>query len=221
MDILISRSSRRTFLGALALGASGLAARGAFADELERTPHLTEGPFYPRKLPLDTDNDLIKISNQITPAVGEITHLGGRILDAKGDPIKNALVEIWQVDANGVYLEQKNRGETSGDSHFQGYGRFLTSSSGEYYFRTIKPVLYPGRQAPHIHYGITLKGREMWTTQCFIKGYKGNARDGVFRELRGKRAQELVSLDFNLVKDSKIGELAAKFDIVMGATPEA
>lgn len=220
MDILISRSSRRTFLGAVALGASSFAARGAFADELERTPKVEEGPFYPRKMPLDTDNDLLKVNDQITAAVGEVTHLGGRILDAKGDPIRNALVEIWQVDANGVYLEQKNRGESGFDSNFQGYGRFMTGSSGEYYFRTIKPVLYPGRQAPHIHYGITLKGREMWTTQCFVKGYKGNARDGVFRGI-GKHAQEIVSIDFNPVKDSKIGELAAKFDIVMGFTPEA
>ncbi len=219
MDILISRSSRRAFLGTLALGASGLAARGAFADQLERTPKVEEGPFYPRKLPLDTDNDLLKVNDTITAAVGEVTHLGGRILDAKGDPIRNALVEIWQVDSNGVYLEQKNRGESGFDSNFQGYGRFMTGSSGEYYFRTIKPVLYPGRQAPHIHYGITLKGREMWTTQSFVKGFKGNARDGIFRRM-SKHDQELVSLDYTPLKDSKIGELAAKFDIVMGITPE-
>ena len=66
-----------------------------------KTPALTEGPFYPDKLPLDTDNDLIIVNDSITPAVGEITHLSGRILDAKGDPIKNAVVEIWQCDANG------------------------------------------------------------------------------------------------------------------------
>ena len=44
------------------------------------------------------------VNDSITPAVGEITHLGGRILDAKGNPIRNALVEIWQVDGNGAYL---------------------------------------------------------------------------------------------------------------------
>src|SRR5205085_10986276 len=95
---------RRAFLtGTLALGAAALSARGAFAEELVRTPRQTEGPFYPDKLPLDTDNDLLIVNDSITPAVGEVTHLGGRILDAKGDPIRNALVEIWQVDHRGIY----------------------------------------------------------------------------------------------------------------------
>ena len=91
---MIHVSSRRLFLASAALPL--LAARGAFAnllDDLTKTPAQTEGPFYPNKLPLDTDNDLIVINEGITPAVGEITHLTGKILDAKGNPVKNALVE--------------------------------------------------------------------------------------------------------------------------------
>src|SRR6185295_13595255 len=76
---------------------------GAMA-ELVQTPKQTEGPFYPVKLPLDTDNDLLIVNDSLTSAVGEITHLSGRILDSKGDPIRNVLVEIWQVDNNGAYL---------------------------------------------------------------------------------------------------------------------
>src|SRR5882672_4491048 len=87
-----------TGLGALALTRPRLLAQdakpGAFAEELTRTPQQTEGPFYPVKLPLDTDNDLLIINDSITPAVGDVTHLSGRILDAKGDPIRNVLVEI-------------------------------------------------------------------------------------------------------------------------------
>src|SRR5436190_10058885 len=94
--------SRRIFLGAL--GASLFTTPGLFAEELLRTPQLTEGPFYPDKLPLDTDNDLIVISDRLTPAVGEITHLTGRVLTGGGDPVKDATVEIWQCDANQVYL---------------------------------------------------------------------------------------------------------------------
>ena len=101
MNPPLSRRGRRAFLGTFALGAAAFTAPGAFAEELTRTPAQTEGPFYPDKLPLDTDNDLIIVNDEITPAVGEVTHLGGRILDAKGDPIRNALVEIWQVDGNG------------------------------------------------------------------------------------------------------------------------
>src|SRR5215213_9391019 len=93
---------RRLFLGAA--GTALFTTRGLFAEELTRTPAQTEGPFYPNKLPLDTDNDLLIINDTITPAVGEVTHLTGRVLDASGNPIRNALVEIWQCDAKGVYL---------------------------------------------------------------------------------------------------------------------
>src|SRR5262245_50426521 len=95
---------RRRFLGRMAAAGWMLAAPGAFAEQLALTPRQTEGPFYPNKLPLDTDNDLLILNDQTTPAVGEITHLTGRILDATGAPIRNATVEIWQVDANGVYI---------------------------------------------------------------------------------------------------------------------
>ena len=67
----------------VALGAALFTTRGAFAEELTRTPTANEGPFYPTKLPLDTDNDLLIINDAITPAVGEITHLTGRILDGE------------------------------------------------------------------------------------------------------------------------------------------
>ena len=79
-----SAPDRRVFLGAL--GAAFFTTRGLFAEELLRTPTLTEGPFYPDKLPLDTDNDLIIINDNITPAVGEITHLTGRVLGADRQP---------------------------------------------------------------------------------------------------------------------------------------
>src|SRR5947209_19975340 len=150
-------SSRRLFLGTLALGAAAFTARGAFAEELFRTPRQTEGPFYPNKLPLDTDNDLLIINDATTPALGEVTYLGGRILDARGNPLRNALVEIWQVDNNGIYLHSGSNNRGGRDENFQGFGRFLTASSGEYYFRTIKPVAYPGR-TPHIHFAVKVKG---------------------------------------------------------------
>jgi protocatechuate 3,4-dioxygenase, beta subunit len=88
-------SNRRTFLTSVTLASAAfMTTRGAFAEELARTPRVEEGPFYPDKLPLDTDNDLLIVNDAITPAVGEITHLSGRLLDAKGDPIRNAVVEI-------------------------------------------------------------------------------------------------------------------------------
>src|SRR5687767_10397285 len=95
--------TRRYFFGSVAAGALGTAAfltPGVFAEQLMQTPSQTEGPFYPNKMPLDTDNDLLIINDSITPAVGAITYLSGRILDKRGEPIRNAVVEIWQVDNN-------------------------------------------------------------------------------------------------------------------------
>jgi protocatechuate 3,4-dioxygenase beta subunit len=216
-------SDRRNFIRRAGLGGLSLAlfaVPGAFADELaRRTARVEEGPFYPPKLPLDTDNDLIIVNNSITPAIGKITHLSGRLLDVKGNPIRNATVEIWQVDGRGIYLaDQSNRAKY--DANFQGFGRFLTGSTGEYYFRTLKPVRYPGRQAPHIHYKIKLKGREALSTQLFIKDYPGNEQDGVFRSIKDAEAKASVSVDFVPLKDSRMGESTARFDIVMGVTPE-
>ena len=214
--------SRRNALRAIALGAAAFSTRGAFADELPRTPRQTEGPFYPNKLPLDTDNDLILVNDGLTPAVGEVTQLSGRVLDATGNPVRNALVEIWQCDARGVYLHTRDSDgkKDQQDKHFQGYGRFLTGSTGEYYFRTIKPVKYPGR-CPHIHYKIRKAGKELLTTQCYIKGDPSNARDGVYRGIRDAKARDSVTVDFAPVKDSRVGELAARFDVVLGLAPEA
>jgi protocatechuate 3,4-dioxygenase beta subunit len=217
----IVRASRRFFLSTCALGAAAFTVPGLFADELERvvTPAQTEGPFYPDKLPLDTDNDLLIVNDSITPAVGEVTHLTGRVLDLKGEPVRNALVEIWQVDGKAVYLHTGDSGRKARDTNFQGFGRFLTSSTGEYYFRTIKPVPYPGR-TPHIHFKIKKGTKELLTTQCYVKGEPRNERDGVFRDIKDTKAREAVLVDFAPLKGSRIGELTARFDIILGFTPE-
>ena len=217
--------TRRHFLAGSACGAAALWLPdywqpGVFAEELTRTPAQTEGPFYPDKLPLDTDNDLLIVNDTITPAVGEVTHLTGRILDAKGNPVRNALVEIWQCDSNGSYLHTKSGNREKYNANFQGFGRFVTGSTGEYYFRTIKPVPYPGR-TPHIHYKVLKSGKELLTTQCYIKGHAGNEKDGVLRGMKDGKGRDSLMVDFAPLKDSKIGELTAKFDLVLGQTPEA
>jgi len=201
MSLIHPFLTRRGLLrGSLALGAAAFFTSGAFAEELARTPRLTEGPFYPRQLPLDTDNDLIIINKNITPAVGEITHLTGRVLSLSGEPIKGAVVEIWQCDGKGVYLAQGTRGA---DTNFQGFGKFETGAKGEYRFRTIKPVTYPGR-TPHIHVKVKKGGRELLTTQIFVNGHRQNDNDGVLRGVRDPFERELVLVDFKPMKESKI-----------------
>lgn len=132
-------ASRRAFRGTVACGAAFFTTRGLFADQLLPTPPVIEGPFYPDQLPLDTDDDLIILSDSLTPAVGEITHLTGRILDSSGSPVRNATIEIWQGDAREVYHHTADLSSPRNqpDTNFQGFGRFTTGSTGEYRFRTM------------------------------------------------------------------------------------
>ncbi len=208
--------------GAAALGTYALfGVPGVLAEELTQTPRQSKGPFYPKTLPLDVDNDLIIVGDSTTPAIGQVTHLRGRISDSSGEPVRNAVVEIWQVDHNGVYQHTGNAQRSArADQNFQGFGRFETDSTGEYVFRTIKPVSYRGRTA-HIHFAVKLKGHDMWTTQCYVKGEPRNERDWLYRRIGDRQAQELVTVDFTPLEGSRIGELAARFDIVLGHTPMA
>ena len=210
--------SRRQLIMAGSLGAAAWLVPGVFANELARTPAMTEGPFYPDRLPLDTDNDLVIIGNSTTPAIGEITHLTGRVLTANGSGVNNLVVEIWQVDGNGIYLHSGSDGGNRRDRNFQGFGRFTTNERGEYRFRTVKPVPYPGR-TPHIHFKVKRGDRTLLTTQLFIAGHAGNARDGIYRGAGGIIERELVSAEFRRVPESRIVECRANFDIVLGVTP--
>ena len=215
----ILTTRRGLLVGGLAFATTLFTVTGAYAAELAKTPGVTEGPFYPDKLPLDTDNDLIVIKDSITPASGEITHQFGRVLDESGSPVKDATVEIWQVDAGGAYIHSRTGNKAKQDKHFQGFGTFTTGSTGEYRFRTVKPVAYPGR-APHIHIKVRKGSKEVLCSQILIAGNAQNANDGVFRSAGGLIERELLLAEFKPKKGSKIGELDAKFDIVIGKTPD-
>ena len=190
------------------------------AENLTLTPKQTEGPFYPDRMPLDTDNDLIIINDALTPAVGTIAYLSGTVTDSKGNPLRNTLVEIWQVDNNGVYLHTRGGNREKWDSNFQGYGRFLTDSKGRYFFRTLKPSPYSGR-TPHIHMAVSAKGQRKLTTQCYIKGEPRNNKDFILKRVQSEKARNSLIIPFNPLPKSKIGEVAARFDVVLGWTPES
>ena len=79
---------------------------------------------------------------------------------------------------------------------------------------------YPGR-APHVHFAIKMKARKELITQCYIEGHPGNEKDGVWKGIKDEKARKSVTIPFAPMKGSRIGELAAKFDIVLGFTPSA
>jgi protocatechuate 3,4-dioxygenase beta subunit len=212
-----SLPSRRRFLATLGLGGLYFTQRGAFAQALVETPAQTEGPYYPDRLPLDQDNDLLIIDANITPGIGEIAWISGRVLDSRGQPVRGALVEIWQADNFGSYIHSNGANAGRRDGNFQGYGRFLTGSSGEYLFRTIKPGLYPGR-VRHVHYKVTYAGGASLTTQLYIQG-ETSGNDGVLNGIANAAQRQSVIVPWTPVPESRTGDLAARFDIVLGYTP--
>ena len=116
MSTDISMASRRRFLHGLTVGAAAFTTRGLFAETLKARPTAptTEGPFYPDKMPLDTDNDLLIINDAITPAVGAVTHLTGRVLTATGQPIPRRMVTaavpiMWSSRLAPTCCHQRSR----------------------------------------------------------------------------------------------------------------
>jgi protocatechuate 3,4-dioxygenase beta subunit len=209
------RTNRRRLLHGAGIWAAA-AALPAGAAELLLTPPQSTGPFYPASLPLDSDNDLVIVEGRPERAAGTVLHLGGRVLDPDGRPVRGARLEIWQCDAFGVYHHPRDpRGPA--DANFQGFGATTADDEGAYRFRTIEPVPYPGR-TPHIHFRIMGPGFEALTTQMYIAGHPMNERDGLYRRL-GERAR-LVTVALEPAPDLeptlKSGARRSRFDIVLG-----
>jgi protocatechuate 3,4-dioxygenase beta subunit len=161
----------------------------ALGQERAPTPRMTEGPFYPRKFPPDSDADLTHVAGQRDRAQGTLLDVTGRVLDRSGRPRAGARVEIWQCDAYGQY-HHVGEPEGSVDPGFQGFGMVTTDAEGRYAFRTIKPVPYPGR-TPHIHFTVAEGGHRRLTSQMFVEGDPANERDGLYRYL-GKEAKRVT-----------------------------
>ncbi|MDH3281748.1 MAG: protocatechuate 3,4-dioxygenase [Gammaproteobacteria bacterium] len=205
----------------LIMGLAGLLVTGAAGAvrRLAPTPQQTAGPFYPETPPLDDDSDLTRVRGRDGVAQGRITDLSGRILDSDARPLGRVRVEIWQCDATGRYHHPRDRGTTI-DRDFQGFGHTVTDGEGNYRFRTIRPVPYPGR-TPHIHMAVFAEGAPPFVTQLYINGEPRNADDFIFNHIPDERRQ-LVVADFVTAQGSD-AELKASFDIVLagaGGTPQ-
>jgi len=222
---------RRRFFKSMALASAGFTLPGYLAEALTYTPEVTQGPYYPlaNNIPLDKDNDLLYLNNNLTAATGLITYVTGRVLDASGNPVKGALVELWHADNGGNYIYSASAARNpAADANFAGFGQFLTGEGGYYKFRTIKAGLYVGRTR-HFHFGITFPGQlTRHTTQLFwnetAKSSNGsswatqNSNDNVWTTITDTAQRASVTKDFSVV-DEASGAVATNWDIIMNYTP--
>jgi protocatechuate 3,4-dioxygenase beta subunit len=205
--------SRRHLLQVAASGLT-LLVPGLAIAAVAPTAAQPRGPFYPDRIPLDKDNDLVRVDGGDGIAEGETTDLQGHVLDPNGRPVEGALVEIWQCDANGRYIHRLDDRRIARDPNFQGYGSFKTKGDGRYGFRTIKPVPYPGR-APHIHVAVRAPGSRPFVTQMYVKGAPENQWDWLLNGVSDDAARERLIVGFEPSDDPHTAQLRARFDIVL------
>ena len=198
-------------------GSVGAAAMVASAPLVAATtPGQSEGPFYPVHEQRDTDADMTHIEGHDERAVGEIVEVSGRVLDEDGNPVADALVDVWQANSHGRYAHERDRNPAPLDENFQGWAKLQTDAEGRYRFRTIRPGAYPVREdwsrPPHIHFKVARRGYHELTTQMYFAGDPLNERDLLLQSVP-EPGQRMLTVDFRAAPGGEAKQ--GVFDIVL------
>jgi protocatechuate 3,4-dioxygenase alpha subunit len=195
-----------------------------------QTPWQTVGPFFHYGLPWKGGADLVGQSNlgarpdlfpeehyvlNLAPPKGEVAgeriEVTGAVYDADGNPVPDAMIEIWQANAAGRYASPDDpRADLPLDAGFVGFGRTSTSKDGVYRFLTVKPGSVPGpgnaMQAPHLAVGLFARGvLKRLVTRIYFEDEAANAEDPILELVPDHRRATLIAL--------KNGEGVYRFDI--------
>jgi protocatechuate 3,4-dioxygenase alpha subunit len=173
-----------------------------------QTPSQTVGPFFHAGLCRDGGNDLGGGGGRITVI--------GRVLDGDGQPVPDALVEIWQADAGGRHAHPDDPDRAAADPSFAGFGRCATDADGGFRFLTVHPgrVVGPGNslQAPHLAVGILARGLlKRLVTRIYFAGAPANDEDPILALVPEDRRHTLMA---------RRDGTAWRFDIVLQGADE-
>ncbi len=183
-----------------------------------QTPSQTVGPFFHYGLPWKGGADLVgksdlgarpdlfpevhyvlNLSSPTGTPLGEVIEVAGRVIDGDGDPVPDAMIEIWQANAAGRYRSRDDaRDDVALDPHFIGFGRSSTSADGVYRFRTIRPGRVPGPgnslQAPHLAVSVFGRGLiKRLATRLYFADGDGNDVDPVLNAVPAARRGTLIA----------------------------
>lgn len=208
----IEHTRRRVLKGSLA----GVAALASAPLVAAVTPSQSEGPFFPETPQSDTDADLTLIKGRAERALGEVVEVSGQVVDEQGKPIADALVDVWQANANGRYAHERDPNPAPLDPNFQGWARLTTDAEGRYRFRTIKPGPYQVDDAwsrpPHIHFKVARRGFHELTTQMYFAGDPLNDLDRLLASVPESERGMLI-VDFRRAAQSDTPQ--GRFDLVL------
>ena len=161
--------------------------------------------------------------------VGERIVVTGRVVDGDGRPVRRQLVEVWQANAAGRYVHQRDQHRAPLDPHFTGMGRCLTDEDGRYAFTTIKPGPYPWRnhhnawRPAHIHFSLFgTDFTQRLVTQMYFPGDPLFALDPIYQAIVDRRSRDrlVATYDHDLTEAEWC--TGYRWDIVLGgsaATP--
>lgn len=168
------------------------------------------------------DADLTRNAGTGGEAIGQRIIVTGRVLDDRGTPIPNTLLEIWQANASGRYLHKRDQWPGPLDPNFLGIGRCLTNADGVYRFLTIRPGAYPWKNHPnawrpaHIHFSVF--GSSMLSrlvTQMYFPDDPLHSIDPIMQSVPTEAARErlIATYDHNITEPE--WALGYSWDIVV------
>lgn len=189
--------------------------------KLRQTPSQTVGPYfaygltghqYGYQLKGIADGTLTR-----SDTLGERIRIEGVVYDGAGKPISDALIEIWQADAQGRYAHPADaRGS---NASFKGFGRFGTGTDPEnrFVFDTIKPGSVDGKQAPHVNVIVLMRGMllHVFTRLYFSDEAEANSKDPVLSSVPAERRHTLIAK-----RSVSPGGTVYRFDIRMQGPDE-
>ncbi len=189
--------------------------------------HRSTGPVFGRIPVSPSDSDLTR--QHPGEPQGQRIIVSGRVVDSDGRGVRGALVEIWQTNAAGRYLDPADQHPAPLDPNFTGAGRCLTDEEGRYRFVTIQPGAYPWRnhhnawRPAHIHF--SLFGPDLGSrliTQMYFPGDPLIPLDPILQSVPDPHGRQLLVCDFDLETTVPEWALGYRWDIVLrgsNATP--
>ena len=136
----------------------------------------------------ELQNNLVK-----EETAGERITIRGLVLDGNGQPITDAMVEIWQPDANGIFNHSDDPLHEQVDPHFQGFGRAASRKDGDFEFKTIKPGSRDG-QAPYINVHLFARGMLIHAmTRIYFADEPANDADPVLNSIDADRRSTIIA----------------------------